>query len=198
MDKSTGYSQNDKTIEDGQANLLHKKKERPVKVPTQKRNQRKTIEKISQKEEEKILRYAMKLSEMEYKEKNQSEGQSEDKPKLTIHDIEPCATIIATEEDFKNPIAFFDSIWNKEHSTGIIKIIPPKDWKSKNFELFKENYCKKFAGSDKKLDTRKIILNELYKAKVWFKFTIFNIFSFIILILMLFNSRLVITYNSYI
>ncbi len=149
------------------SDLLHRKKERETKAPMTKKAQNRGNKKLTEKEEERILRHALKMSELEYKEKcgHDLTGKS-NKPKFTFKDIEPCTTITATDDDFKNPIAFFNSIWGKDKSTGIIKIIPPKNWKEMNFRLFKQEYCKRFYNSDKKLDTRKIVLNELYTAKV--------------------------------
>lgn len=176
MNNTADSSTNDFTTVNSESfdnsDLLNRKKIRESNAPKQRKYKPRTPKNelhASKKEEEKILKYALKLSEMEYKEKMSrevKENTMKEKPRLTIHNIEHCTTIVATDEDFKDPIAFFDSIWNKEHSTGIIKIIPPKDWKEKNLSLFKQEFCKKFYSSDKKLDTRKIILNELYKAKV--------------------------------
>lgn len=150
--------------------LLKKKKERAAKTANASRGGSKANKKTySDREEEKILKYALKLSEMEYQ--NKKKGESEQKkegPSMTYQDIEPCMTVVATEENFKNPIAFLDSLWNTDRSTGIIKIIPPKEWKDKNLRMFNEVYTKKFNEWDKKLDTRKIPLNQLYKAKVTF------------------------------
>jgi hypothetical protein len=147
--------------------LLKRKKERDTLIPQVKKNNQRSNKKTSKRDEERILKYALKLSEKEFLEKN-NDDEEETKEKISVNyqEIEECKIVYPTEEEFKNPIAFFDSLWNYKSSTGIIKIIPPKNWKERNRILFWEEYCKKFETSDKKLDTRKIVLNEMHKAKV--------------------------------
>jgi len=73
----------------------------------------------------------------------------------------------ATEEDFKNPIVYFESLWESNiPSTGIIKIIPPKSWQKLNSYIFNEKYLKSFLKYTKKIETREQILSSLMKGKV--------------------------------
>jgi len=75
--------------------------------------------------------------------------------------------IKATNDDFKNPIAFFDKfLENKETHSGIIKIIPPKDWKENYDNIFEKVYKKKFLEKDFKFEVRTQILNNLLFGKV--------------------------------
>lgn len=119
----------------------------------------------SKKEEERILKHALKLSEKEYLEKN---AKSLLEPqKIRYCDIKTCKTVTATEEDFLNPINFFDNLWDESSpSTGVIKIIPPKNWVTKQKEYFECTFRPKFQDKDKKLTTRKQTLDQLYLAKV--------------------------------
>ena len=186
MNNNTGCSSN--TDNSDNYSYLSKKKIRKTKVATKRKNHTRENKKINPREEEKILKYALKISKLEYKEKLNKQANGPEKKKMSICDIEPCTIIHATEEDFANPIPFFDSLWDKEHSTGIIKIIPPKGWREKNLRLFKQEYLRKFFENDRKLDTRKIVLHELHKAKVTL-FLLLNFFFFSV-ILIIFNSRL--------
>lgn len=84
----------------------------------------------------------------------------------------PESTIIkATEEDFNNPLSFFDQLLAKKDSvSGVIKIIPPKGWK-KNYEyLFEKFYKKRFLEKDLRFETRCQNLNTLFYGKVNFNF----------------------------
>ncbi len=119
----------------------------------------------SKKEEEKILKYALKLSQKEFQNNKML------KEKFTsaenYSEIEDVCVYHATEEDFQDPLEMFDRIWSEtEDSTGIVKIIPPQKWLDYQKENFKTNYLPKFLDPTKKLVTRKQTLNELYTAKV--------------------------------
>ena len=82
-------------------------------------------------------------------------------------DIPLCNTFHATEEDLQNPIAFFESLWEKSKpSSGIIKVIPPKSWQQENKNTFDEFYFKHFEQSNTKLEIRSQRLNRLHLAKV--------------------------------
>jgi uncharacterized protein YozE (UPF0346 family) len=124
--------------------------------------------KYSKKEEERILKYALKLSEKEFHAsqlKNSSEVK--DQPLKSVGEVEEVTTYLATEEDFKDPLSMFDRLWSEDqHSSGILKIVPPIEW----VENQKENYIKIFKtrlqDPNKKLFTRKQKLSELYLAKV--------------------------------
>jgi len=135
----------------------------------------KNINKYTKRDEERMLKFALKQSEIEYKEQKEKSSNRD----LNYSSIPPCKTVIATESDFANPIQFFESIWEKnQNSTGIIKIVPPESWRS-NYNGYFKNYLKKFEESDKKLETRKMNLNKLYMAKVLILFNIYNILKYI-------------------
>ncbi len=84
-------------------------------------------------------------------------------------EIPVCLEFHATEEDFKNPISYFEKLWLDNKSTGIIKIIPPSSWREKNEKMFSKSYFPKFIASDKILETRIQTLNKLFQGKVFFK-----------------------------
>ena len=142
-------------VDNSSHNLLSFKKKR---APKQKANK-----KYSKRDEDRIFKFAIKQSEIEYKELQEKTIISE----MTYSTIPPCTTVYATEDDFLNPITFFESIWDKNNnSTGIIKIVPPENWKNDYSGVFKNTYLKKFEECDKKLETRKMNLTKLYMAKV--------------------------------
>jgi hypothetical protein len=80
-------------------------------------------------------------------------------------DVKECPTIIATEEDFKDPISFFQKIW-KTHKTGIAKIIPPENWSNGTNRLFVDKLLPKLNQSVSTLETRIQTLNQLFSGKV--------------------------------
>jgi hypothetical protein len=81
--------------------------------------------------------------------------------------IKICTTVYPTENDFINPIAYLENLWNSnKDSTGIIKIIPPESWKITNSYIFENFYYPNFLRSDKKIETRIQILGSLMKGKV--------------------------------
>lgn len=143
------------TSDDSSFGFLSNKKARASKPQTAK--------KYTKRDEDRILKFALKQSELEFK-------QSQDKKSLCdlkYSDIPQCKTVVATEQDFQNPILFFESLWEKDqHSTGVIKVIPPDSWK-RRYKGTSESYVKKFEESDRKLDTRRMNLNKLYMAKVY-------------------------------
>jgi hypothetical protein len=121
--------------------------------------------KYSKKEEEKILKYALKLSEKEYQNKKILEEIS--KNNISFEMIEPVKEVQATEEDFKDIVKFLDGLWNEnESNTGIIKIKAPESWKEKQKNEMENIFIPRFNDSVKKIPTRKQILTDLYKAKV--------------------------------
>jgi hypothetical protein len=143
--------------------LLSNKKSRTSKL--------KNINKFTKRDEERMLKFALKQSEIEFKEQKEKSSH----PELKYSIIPPCKTVVASESDFANPIQFFESIWEKnQNSTGIIKIVPPESWRT-NYNVYFKNYLNKFQESDKKLETRKMNLNKLYMAKVLILFNIYNI-----------------------
>jgi len=141
-------------------NSLEEKKD----FTTKKRSRKKTKVNYSSREEERILQYALKLSEKEQKIKtNTKEINLND----NYSDIEECKIFYPNEEDFKNPITYFDNLWNiNEPDTGIIKIIPPESWKKNQNNYFQKEINERANLSSKNLLTRKQNLGKLYKAKV--------------------------------
>lgn len=119
----------------------------------------------SKKEEEKILKYALKMSQKEFQN-----SQKLQEPLFSVEnhqEIPEVFVYLASEEDFKNPIELFDRLWNEnQDSTGIIKIIPPPDWVELQKQNFEKNFLPRFSDPLKRLLTRKQTLNELYTAKV--------------------------------
>jgi hypothetical protein len=83
------------------------------------------------------------------------------------HDINPTLTIRGNSNDFKNPIEFFDKILSEKKETlGIVKIIPPREWRENYEKIFEKFYRKKLLEKDLKLDIRKQILSDLLLGKV--------------------------------
>ena len=143
------------TSEETTPSLLSNKTKRVYKHKTNKN--------FSKRDEDRILKFALKQSEIEFKENHAKSTEY----LIDYRSIPPCKIINATEEDFLNPIQFFESIWEKnQHSTGIIKIIPPAGWKQNIASTFQNTYLRKFEECEKKLETRKMNLNKLYTAKV--------------------------------
>ncbi len=143
-------------------------------LTTKKRTRRKSTGIFSQKEEERMLKYALKLSEKEFLQQKQR-GTKKKKIENEINtinffykDIPECDVIYATLEDFKNPIGFIEKLWNQENleNTGLIKIIPPKEWKDKQKSFYLNEIKERIHASDKPLITRKQNLGLLYQAKV--------------------------------
>jgi hypothetical protein len=128
----------------------------------------------TRKEEERILKYALKLSEKEYLTSIANEKNSQ----ITkLDEIESVQVFNATEEDFSNPLKYFDGLWDlKANSTGIVKIIPPEKWVEKQRLLFENEMKVKIQNPHKKLETRKQVLGHLYMAKVsnLFNFSFLN------------------------
>jgi hypothetical protein len=130
---------------------------------TKKRKRSTRANQWSDREEERILKYALKLSEKEHKNKFKQDNVREQ----SLSDLEPVYTYVATEEELKNPIGLFDKLWaEKEHSSGIIKIVPPESWIKNQRLLYESNYKSKLQDDSKKLCTRIQQLNQFYTAKV--------------------------------
>jgi hypothetical protein len=84
-----------------------------------------------------------------------------------LDDLQCCTTVTATEEDFSDPISFFEKISNEYIDTGIIKIIPPTSWtKNASKNLFEKNYFPSIKTSQKQLEIRIQTLNKLFEGKV--------------------------------
>lgn len=152
MSKSNEQPQFSQTKEEP---ILQKKRRRAVKTKV-----------WSQKEEDRILKYALKLSQKEYEMKLESSNLENQIPKKLV-DIEEVKVYMASEEEFLNPLKLFDSLWeNDENSSGLVKIIPPPNWVASQKQLIEDNYKPLLLDPQKRLMTRKQTLNELYKAKV--------------------------------
>jgi hypothetical protein len=78
-----------------------------------------------------------------------------------------CYTVYASEKDFEDPVRFIEQLWdeNKE-STGIIKIIPPENWKEFNTQIFNEKILPNLKNNQKTFETRIQTVNELLNGKV--------------------------------
>jgi len=134
-----------------------------------KRSRKKSSTNFSHKEEERIFKYALKLSEKEYLQKQKEDENEKIAAKCKKYkDLPECKVFKATFEDFKNPIAFIDKIWQKQSTedTGLIKIIPPQEWKEKQRKYFENEITTRINAYDKPLTTRKQTLGLLYEAKV--------------------------------
>lgn len=140
------------------------------KLTNKKRVRNKSSTNFSQKEEERILKFALKQSEKEYQQ-NQQKAASQALAHTSAfkhQSLPECLVIHATAEDFENPIAFIDGLWQLRGSedTGLIKIIPPAQWREKQRLYFEEKLKSKINANDKLLTTRKQTLGLLYEAKV--------------------------------
>lgn len=134
--------------------------ENQTEFTKKKRKIKRTHAGFSKSEEDRILKYALKMSKVEYEQKKQMTFKS-------FSEINPVLEIKATPQDFINPINFFDKLWKEnESSTGIIKIIPPSNWVEFQRGLLNKVYLPRLLDKEKKLYTRKQILNQLYQAKV--------------------------------
>jgi hypothetical protein len=161
ISKSDDQSQNTITLSDS--------------FSTKKRRRSNKVKGWSKKEEDRILKYALKLSQKEYEMKVES-NEIEDQLPQKFSEIEDVRVYRATEEELQNPLKLFDSLWEKdENSTGLVKIIPPENWVSHEKSHLEKFYKPMLQDPTKKLLTRKQTLNELYLAKVIIKF-ILNIF----------------------
>jgi hypothetical protein len=103
----------------------------------------------------------------EKNEKNEKNEKYEKNVTKNSQNFERCKIIQASESDFQNPILFFEKLWTENaDSTGIIKIIPPKNWKEINDRTFNSIYHPSFEKCGKKIEIRKQQLNNLLYGKV--------------------------------
>jgi len=129
-----------------------------------KRNRNKNLGIWTEKEEERILKYAIKVSEKEYLLSVSRDKAARD---ITLNQLENVSVFDATEEDFLNPLGFFDKLWEiNANSTGIVKIIPPQKWIQKQKQNFENETRQRILNPTKKLISRKQTLCDLYTAKV--------------------------------
>ena len=126
----------------------------------------------TQKEEERILKYAIKLSEKEYLLSVSSDKSTRD---ISLSQLENVSVFEATEQDLLNPLGFFDKLWDANSpSTGIIKIIAPDKWIQQQKLNFDNETRQRILNPNKKLDSRKQTLCDLYTARVSKLISLFN------------------------
>ena len=118
LEYSTGEKQEDNDIKMNIDIGFNNSKRHPRNKPQQS---------FSKKEEDKMLKYALKMSEIEYKTiQNTMNNINSIK---NYPDIPLSSTFEADEIDFMEFSRYIDSCWSTEGpDTGVIKIIPPKDW----------------------------------------------------------------------
>jgi len=147
----TDYSVTD--IKSGSEAIFHKKRKRSS-----------DSKHFSKKEENRILQYALKLSAKEYK-KQQSILEN-NKNGIKLKNIAMSSTFEANEEDFNNFIGYVDSCWRSQECTGVLKIIPPKNWVEDTKMFYENEIFPKIDMDEKKLPARIQRLSQLYQAKV--------------------------------
>lgn len=112
------------------------------------------------KDEEKVLKYALRISELEYTCSKKNTGKSFDQ-------IKPSQTFNATEIDFLEPLKYIDSLWNEDSNTGVLKIIPPKQWVAYQQGAHLNRIVSHYYGEESNsLPARSQKLSKLYEAKV--------------------------------
>ena len=88
------------------------------------------------KDESKMLKYALKLSEMEYKAQQTKKENSLNIPK-TYADLPLTPTYEADDIDFLEFSKYIEKLWQGQgKDTGVFKIIPPSNW----VENYKKSY----------------------------------------------------------
>lgn len=125
----------------------------------------------SKNDEEKMMKYALKLSEMEYKNslKNNSKiGDASDHKAKTLKDIPLTPTFEAQDYDFLDFSKYVDICWNMQSKdTGIFKIKPPQKWiesNRKSYTNFVDDTLKHDPNKKYLFKVQK--LHELHKAQV--------------------------------
>ena len=122
-------------------------------------------------DESKLLKYALKISELEYKNSQKQTGSI----KINSYkDLEPAQIENASEIDFLEFAKYIDSLWDPQDDTGIIKIIPPHNF----VENMKKSYHNTVSAAllkdpNKKIPYRVQKINELYKAEVRFFYIVY-------------------------
>lgn len=119
---------------------------------------------IKKKDESKLMKYVLKLSEEEYKKSLINNVKVKVK---TIHDLPQVPEYLASEIDFLEFSKYIDSLWKDNCDFGLIKIIPPPKF-IENIKLTYISKIDELIGTDleKKIQFRIQKLNELYKAEV--------------------------------
>lgn len=138
------------------------------KEPKSKRNKRE-IQSNSQfvwKDETKLLKYALKISELEFKAQQNKEKSKLSIP-ITYSDFPSTNTFHSDEIDFLDFSGYIDNCWkSQENDMGIFKIIPPEEWKEnykKSYHLTVTDYLRK--DQSKKFYYRKQKLHEFHKGE---------------------------------
>jgi hypothetical protein len=119
---------------------------------------------LKKKDEEKIMKYVLKLSKEEYNNSvinNMKEGVK------TVLDLQKSPEFNATEIDFLEFSKYIDSLWSDDTIYGLIKIIPPKKFQ----ENIKQTYVAKIDSQlefdlGKKIQFRIQQMKHLYKSEV--------------------------------
>ncbi len=118
----------------------------------------------SRKEEDRILQYALKISQKEFLREQKAKEES---VKLdTYEEIPQSATFNATSDDFGNFIEYVEKCWKSKECSGVMKIIPPESWVNETKKFYSGNIFPKVCEDDNKLSTRLQKLGEMYQAKV--------------------------------
>lgn len=125
----------------------------------------------SKNDEEKMMKYALKLSEIEYKNslKNSSKiGDPSDHKVKTYKDIPLTPTFEAQDYDFLDFSKYVDICWSMQSKdTGIFKIKPPQKWidnSRKGYSTIVDDALKQDPNKKYMFKIQK--LNELHKAQV--------------------------------
>ncbi len=122
---------------------------------------------LSKKEEDRILQYALKLSQKDFKREQELK---EANIKLNSYEeIPESATFHAKPEDFQNFIDYVEKCWKTKECSGIMKIVPPSSWVNDTKEFYGKEIFPKINQDQRKLLTRIQKLSELYQAKVIIK-----------------------------
>lgn len=125
----------------------------------------------SKNDEEKMLKYALKMSEIEYKnslKSNSKMPEASDHKIKTFKDIPLTPTFEAQDFDFLDFSKYVDLCWaSQSKDTGVFKIKPPQKW----VENYNKSYSMAIDDVLKSDTSRKYLfriqkLNELYKAQV--------------------------------
>lgn len=119
---------------------------------------------LKKKDEEKIMKYVLKLSKEEY---NNSVINNIKEGIKTVLDLPKSPEFHANEIDFLEFSKYIDSLWSEDTIYGIVKIIPPKKFQ----ENIKQTYVAKIDSQlendlGKKIQFRIQQMKDLYKSDV--------------------------------
>ncbi len=119
---------------------------------------------LSKNEEDRILQYALKISQKEYK--REQEARDANVKLNTFEEIPQSATFHAKPEDFLNFIDYVEKCWKSKECSGIMKIVPPSEWVNETNKFYGREIFPKVFQDQRKLSTRIQNLGEMYQAKV--------------------------------